>query len=297
MIRRSILLCCICLAGKFAKSQQLEPRAYAALPKNLNSIAVAYSLARGNVLTDPTLPVKDLSITTNTIAANYMHTFGVVKKLARIQVTIPCIIVSGKAQINGNDTSAQRGGLGDALVKIGINLTGSPPLAKKDFVKYTQETIVGVSLVASIPTGIYYEEKRLNIGNHRWGFKPEVGISKRFGRLYTEAYTGVWLYTSNNDYLKTKKLEQEPVFNFQVHASYFFKNKMMVSANTVWFKGGETLIDNVSQGNLLNNWRVGATWSLPVGRRQSLKLQLHTGAFTARGYDYNSASLVYMLLF
>jgi hypothetical protein len=43
-----------------------------------------------------------------------------------------------------------------------------------------------VSLVASIPTGNYYGDKEINIDANRWGFKPEIGVSKRFKHFYAE---------------------------------------------------------------------------------------------------------------
>jgi hypothetical protein len=147
------------------------------------------------------------------------------------------------------------------------------------------------------PTGLYHSDKRINTGSNRFAVKPEVGISKRFRRVYAEAYSGVWFYSDNNKYLTTKTLHQDPVFTIQAHASYYFKNLMWVSVNTTWFNGGKTLIDDAPQGDLLDNWRVGATWSLPIARGQSLKLQFHVGAFTSTGYDYNAVSVVYQHIF
>jgi Putative MetA-pathway of phenol degradation len=297
MVRQTVLFWLICLAPVTSRSQELEPRAYAALPKNLNVAALGYGLSKGSVLTDPSLPVKDLEITTHNIVGSYVHTFGLAKKLARVQFTLPYVFLLGKLQINGRDTSGSRDGFGDARLRLGINLTGSPPLDKKEFTRYTQKTIFGISLVTAIPTGLYFPDKRLNMGNHRWGFKPEAGISKRFNRIYAEAYTGVWFFTANKSFLVDKTLKQEPVFNLQVHASYFFKNRMMVSVNTLWFKGGETFVDSVRQQKPLDNWRLGATGSVPLARHQSLKVQFHVGAFTASGYHYNMASVIYQILF
>jgi hypothetical protein len=280
-----------------SSAQQLEPRAYAALPKNLNAVVVAYGISRGNVLTDPSLPIANFEITTHTLSAHYLRTFEVGKRLARVQVSLPFVDLSGRLQINGHDTSGARGGLADAGIRLGINLTGSPPLDKKDFKKYTQKTIVGASLVILVPTGLYYPDKRINIGSHRWGFKPELGVSKKIGRVYLETYSGVWFYTVNNSYLTSKKLSQDPVFNIQVHGAYYFPNLMWVSVNSLWFIGGQTKIDDVPQGALLNNWRVGATWGVPIARGQSLKLQFHVGVFTADNYNYRLATLAYQYMF
>ena len=280
-----------------ARGQQLEPRAYAALPKNLNTVVVGYGLSRGNVLTDPSLPIANFEITTNTFSATYLHTFELGKKLARVQFTLPFVDLAGKLQINGHDTSGARTGLADAGIRLGINLTGSPPLDKKDFRQYTQKTIIGASLVILVPTGLYYSDKRINIGSHRWGFKPELGLSKRIGRVYFETYSGVWFYTINNNYLSTHRLSQDPVFNIQVHGAYYFRSLMWVSVNTVWFIGGQTKIDGTPQGALLNNWRVGATWGIPIARGQALKIQFHVGVFTADNYNYRLASLAYQRMF
>jgi len=275
----------------------LEPRAYAALPKNLNTIAVGYGFSRGNVLIDPALPVSNFKVSLQSLTGVYLHTFAFAGRLARVQVNIPFIQIFGKLQINGHDTSGSRNGFGDARIRLGINLTGTPALGRKEFTQYTQKTILGVSLVTVVPTGLYHSEKRINTGSNRWAFKPEVGISKRFKRVYAEAYAGVWFYSDNEKYLASKTLHQQPVFSAQSHASYYFKNLMWVSINATWFNGGKTLVDDTPQGDLFDNWRVGATWSVPIAKGQSLKLQFHVGAFTSHGYDYNAVSLIYQRIF
>lgn len=297
MMIRGVAILLLCLAHCTIHSQELEPRAYAAVPKNLNSIVIGYGLSKGNVLTDPSLPVSGLNITTNAVSAIYLHTFGIGNKLARVQLSIPFSYISGKLQINGRDTSGSRNGFGDMRIRLGINLTGSPALDKSEFTHYTQKTIIGFSIVTSLPTGLYHKAKRLNTGSNRWAFKPEIGVSKRFKRVYAEVYAGVWFYTVNDEYLAEKILEQQPVFNVQGHASYYFKNLMWVSLNTTWVEGGTTHVDGVTQGETLDNWRIGGTWSVPLARGHSVKLQFHIGAFTASSYDYNVVSLVYQYIF
>ena len=293
----SIIFCLVGVFHSFAKSQELEPRVYAALPKDLDVLAIVYGFSHGNVLTDPSLPITNFKITSQSLGLGYVHTFNVAEKLARVQIAIPYTFLSGKLQINGRDTSGTRSGFGDMRLRLGINLTGSPPLSKREFVSYTQKTIIGFSVVTSIPVGLYYPEKRINLGSHRWAFKPEAGISKRFKRVYAELYSGVWFYTNNDKYLTNNTLKQDPLFSIQSHASYYFKNKMWVSINLNWFNGGKTLVDDVPQGDLLDNWRVGATWTIPLKKGQSLKFQFHVGAFTASGYNYSMATVGYQHVF
>src|SRR5262245_9875800 len=114
-----------------ARSQELEPRAYANLPRGTNAVALAYALSKGNVLTDPSLPIADFKITAHNIGLGYVRTFGFYKKLARVQLILPFIFMSGQLQLNGRDTSGVRNGFGDARIRLGINVIGSPALSPK----------------------------------------------------------------------------------------------------------------------------------------------------------------------
>src|SRR5262245_37745326 len=104
-LKDTALLFIVSLVSYYTNCQELEPRAYAALPKNMNAVLGVYALSSGNVITEPTLPIKDFKITTHNIIAGYVHTFGLAKKLARIQITVPFAYMAGKLQINGRDTS------------------------------------------------------------------------------------------------------------------------------------------------------------------------------------------------
>jgi hypothetical protein len=47
-----------------------------------------------------------------------------------------------------------------------------------EFTNYHQNLIIGVSLAVTAPLGQYDSSKLLNIGENRWSFNPEMGISK-----------------------------------------------------------------------------------------------------------------------
>jgi hypothetical protein len=285
------------LLGTFSGfSQDLEPRVYANVPKKLNVAAIGYAFMDGNVLTEPSLPISDFTIQSHNLAATYVRTFGLSKKLARIQVALPFTFMDGSANVNGQNITGSRTGFGDMKVRFGVNLLGSPALDKSEFRKFEQKTILGVSLVTSIPTGKYYEDKRVNIGTNRWGFKPEVGISQRFSHFYAEVYGGIWFYTDNNDFLG-KKMEQKPTGSLQAHASYYFKNSMWLGFNTTWFFGGQTIIDGVGEASEMDNWRVGGTFSTPIAKGQSLRFQYHVGAYTNNGLNYYALTAAYQYSF
>jgi hypothetical protein len=278
-------------------AQDLEPRAYANIPIGMNVLAVGYGYNTGNVLSDPSLPIQDFRINTHLLAVNYVHSFGLANKLAKIQVSVPAANMQGSLLLNGEEVTGSRVGFADMRVRFGVNLTGSPALERKDFRNYKQKAIFGVSLVTSIPIGLYYADKTINLGSNRWAFKPEIGVSKRFQHMYAEAYLGAWFYTNNAEYLVDKTFKQKPTLSLQAHVSYYFKNQMWVGFNTNWYELGATTIDDVPSSNLLNDWRVGATFSTPISKSQSLRLQYHTGLLANLGLNYDSLTLAYQYVF
>jgi hypothetical protein len=295
--RKEILALLICFFCVSVFSQDLEPRVYANVPKGINILAVGYGFNKGNVLSDPSLPIKDFKINTQSLAVNYIHSFSLASKLARVQVSLPFADMQGRVVMNGEEVTGSRTGFADMRIRFGVNLTGSPALDRKKFSQYQQKAIFGVSLVTSVPTGRYYSDKKINIGSNRWGFKPEIGVSKRFQHVYAEAYVGTWFYTNNTDYMTNKVLKQKPTVSFQAHVSYYFKNQMWLGFNTNWYKVGATTIDGVPSGNTLDDWRMGGTFSVPLTKTQSLRLQYHTGLLANLGLNYDSLTIAYQYVF
>lgn len=297
-LKRKVFLTFLSSFFSFALfGQDLEPRAYANVPKDINVFAVGYGYNSGNVLTDPSLPIRDFKINTHILAINYIHSFAFAKKLARVQVSMPLADMQGEAIRNNELVTGSRTGFADMRIRFGVNLTGSPALDRKSFQKYQEKAIIGVSVVASVPIGLYYSDKPINLGNNRWAFKPEIGISRRFKKVYAEAYFGTWFYTNNTEYLMNQTLKQRPTVTFQAHASYYFKNQMWLGLNTNWYNVGSISIDDAPREDTLDDWRLGATYSLPINRKHSLRLQYHTGLLSNLGLNYDSLTLAYQYVF
>ncbi len=274
-------------------AQELEPRSYTVIPTGFNSALLSYTISHGNVVADATSPIQNLVLTSSVFSAGYVRSFALFGKLAKVQMLVPFTFISGTAELQGYDTSASRAGFADARLKIGMNLFGSPAMAPKDFQRFNEETVVGTSLVFSIPIGQYWPEKVINIGTNRWGFKPEVGFSRRRGRFYFEAYAGVWFFTRNNDYLKTANLDQEPIFSFQAHVSHMFPKRNWIAINGGYADGGQTTVSGVEKNNALKNWRIGGTYSMPLSKHSALRALINTGVVTRAGGDFTSFTLLY----
>ncbi len=193
-------------------AQDLEPRSYAVVPKGLHASALALTYSSGNIVTEGSSPLQNLDVTNKLISAAYVQTFGLFNKLARVSASLPYGFLNGTADFHGVDTSASRTGFYDGRIKFGINLLGSPLMTPQEFQKFQEHTVLGVSIVMSVPIGQYYPSKLVNLGSNRWGFKPEIGFSHGEGRLFFEMYTGVWIYTNNGQYFNGHSLDQKPAF-------------------------------------------------------------------------------------
>jgi hypothetical protein len=278
------------------QAQDLEARSYSVVPKGMHAAALAYTLSKGDVISDFTSPVQDMKVTTSIINLAYVQTFALFNKLARIQAVLPYGFLNGTAKVFGIDTSGSRAGLLDAKVKFGLNFLGSPLLTPKEFRLFQEQTVLGASLVISVPTGQYFPEKLINLGTNRWGVKPEIGFSHREGRLYYEMYTGIWFFTGNNEFLKTSSLDEKPLFAFQAHIDYVFKSKMWVALNGGFAVGGQSALNDIEQDDRQQNWRVGGTFSVPFDAHQSLKAMLNTGVSTRAGQNYTAFTVVYQYI-
>ena len=280
----------ICIA------QELDPRAYTNIPKNANALGISYSFSTGAISTNATSPLKDFEVTIHTVAPGFVRTFGFFGRLARVQVVAPYSYMAGNLKFMGRDTSGTRNGLLDPRLRFGVNILGSPALTVQEFQKYKQGTIFGTSMVVSIPIGQYDKEKVINLGANRWAFKPEIGLSQYFKNLYLEFYSGVWFFTDNKSYLSTKTLSQSPLFSFQGHVIYTFKNQMWVGLNGNFANGGQGSIDGVKQDDYQRKWRVGGTISYPFSWQHSIKFQYHSGAYSNIGADYDIFLLAYQFI-
>lgn len=275
-------------------AQDMEPRSYSVVPVGLHAAQLSYTFSGGDVVAGLNSPVQDLNINASIISLGYVQTFSLFKKLGRIAVGMPYAFLNGTAKAYGIDTAGSRNGFGDGRIKLGINLIGSPVLPPKDFQQFQEHTVLGVSVVISVPIGQYFSDKLINIGSNRWGIKPEFGVSHREGRLFYEGYAGVWFYTENNQYYNKTTLSQKPLFSFQAHMDYTFKHGTYVALNGGFASGGETSLNAVQRFDDQENWRIGATFSTPIfNKHQSVKFMINTGVATKAGQNYTAVTLAY----
>lgn len=274
------------------QAQDLDPRAYLWVPVKTNTIIAGYSYSHGGILTDPTLPIEDLEATVQGASLGYVHTFGLFGLTSSAMVAVPYSWAEASGKVVGQAQSITRSGLADSRLRFTVLLHGGPAVGVQEFIKSPKKTLVGFSLNINMPTGEFFSDKLINIGTHRWSFKPEVALSQPIGKRWLiDAYAGVWLFTNNYSfYPGSSKRSQDPLGTFQVHISYNITPRFWVAYNATYYVGGRSTINDRINDDRQSNTRIGLTAVMPVGKSNSIKLAASTGAVVRVGQDFTTFS-------
>jgi hypothetical protein len=273
-------------------AQDMEPKAYAASPVGANFLVAAISHSSGSILFDPTLPITDATASIGGVAIGLGTTFGAFGKLTLVSAVLPVAWGEVSGRVGEDARSVTRAGMADSRYKLSINLRGNDAMPMREFATAPQRIIIGTSVTVAAPTGEYDHTKLINLGNHRWAFKPEVGIAVPRGGWDIDAYVGVWLFTPNAEfYPGGLRRTQDPVFAMQGHVSYEFKPRLWLAVDGTWYSGGGASVDDGEPIGQVNNARMGATLSIPAGQRQSFKIAYSSGVTVRSGTNFRTLAV------
>ena len=229
-----------------APAQELEPRSYTNTPVGLNFLLVGYLYAEGKMAFDPSTNIENTRFRTNTGLLAYARSLDVLGQSAKFDIVLPYTSFSGHGTVNDEPKDRAMSGLNDPRFRFSINFYGAPALSVKEFANYKQDLIIGASFQVSAPLGQYDDTKLLNIGNNRWSFKAELGISKALGPWTLEVAPSVIFFTDNTDFYNGNTLAQAPFYAVQGHVLYSFQSGVWVSLDGTYFTGGHTTLNGVT---------------------------------------------------
>ena len=276
-----------------ASGQELEPGAYWPIPTGLNIVTVVNNFNWGDVAFDPSAPIDEASATINTWALSFTRAFSLAGRSANAGVAWPVIGGHVEGLYLGEPAEVGRFGQGDPRLRLAVNLHGAPAMTPQSFASYRQRTIVGVSITAVPPLGQYDRTKLINLGNNRWSFRPEVGVSRAYGQWVVETMAGVWLFTDNQDFIGGRTREQDSIAAMQIHVTRRFNRTMWLAADANYFTGGRTTIGGKQNLDLQRNSRIGATFSAAFSPQQAIRVSVSQGAYTTIGGDFTSVAVGY----
>src|SRR5580704_279229 len=250
------------------KAQDLSPRAYVITPVHSNAVTLTYSYFSGSVLFNGVAPITGATGTYSVPAFTYYHSFGMFGRSSNLNIAIPYGIGTFQGEVGGVGQQIYRSGLLDTTFRLSVNLMGGPAMQAREYAKWNQKTLLGVSLKVVAPTGQYDPNKLINWGSNRWAFKPEFGYSRRRGHVVIDAYGGVWLYTANQRYYSPtgpQPQSEKPIGSFEGHLSYDLKPRLWFSLDGNFWFGGITSLSGIENlATRQTSSRIGVTASLPL---------------------------------
>lgn len=276
-----------------ARSQQLEPRAYANSPTGMTFALAGYGYSDGDVVLEGSAPLEDGKITSNSLVLAFARSLSLFGDGGKIDVVVPYAWTLGTATFAGEPQRRDVDGFGDPTARLTWNFVGAPALTLPEYRHYQPDWIVGASFNVGMPLGQYDADKLLNIGLNRWSFKPELGVSKTWERWTYELVTGVTFYTDNDEFLVDSTREQDPLFATQAHVIYSLGKNAWAAFDGTYYAGGTTTLDGRVNDDRQSNSRLGLTLSMSVTPQQSFKLYASTGATARIGGDFTTAGIVW----
>jgi len=273
-------------------AQDLTPRAYVISPIGTHALILSSSYSSGDVLADPTLPLEDAKGTFQVPTLGYYQALSILGRSANFTVVVPYASGNYQATVNGNVLHAHTSGLADMRVRFAMNLKGGGAMKLRDYAKWHERNLIGVSLTASLPSGQYDPGRVINNGTQRFGFKPEIGFTRRRGHWALDWYAGVWFFTPNTTYYPGQnRRTQQPIGAFEAHLGYYVKPRLWVSADANFWVGGRSALNGIEKNDEQRNSRVGATASFPLTRRLAAKVSYSRGAYVTIGGEYQTVSV------
>jgi hypothetical protein len=297
VFRFAIVAVIVGFAWQAVCAQDLAPRAYVITPIHSNAVTLTYGFYSGNL--NFGVAITDATAHASIPVFSYFHSMNFFGRTASIVVSLPYGVGKFRGTALGTETNVYRSGLLDSVYRFSVNLKGGPAMTVQEYRDWRQKTIVGVSLRVVAPTGQYDSTRLINWGNSRWGFKPEVGLSRRWGHWVVDTYGGAWLYTTNPAFFSRNQYNpgvlaqtQAPIGAVEAHLSYDVRPRLWASFDSNFWFGGKTSLNGVENAaSEFRNSRIGGTASFPISKHQSVKLSYSTGTYIKYGGNFNNLSV------
>ncbi len=285
-------------------AQDLAPRAYLITPVHSNAITLTWSFYDGGLNFNGTIPITGAAGTYHVPIVTLYHSLSFFGRSANLTASLPYAAGTFSGTVLGTERSIYRSGLLDFSARLSVNLIGGPAMQPRQFVKWKQKRILGVSLKIVAPTGQYDPAKLVNWSINRWAFKPELGYSQRWGNWMLDAYAGAWFYTMNPEfYSQPKPLPQteSPIGSFEGHLSYDLQRFGWLKGKRGWASldgnfwwGGVTALNGIRNLDTRQTGsRIGGTISLPYSRHQSIKIAYSDGTYIRFGGNYQNVQVAW----
>src|SRR5262245_47781217 len=171
--RMQMLLILPTLRAGRINAQELEPHTYMPAPVGTTFVLASVGGSAGDILFDPSVNIRDAEADFRIVTTAVGYTFALAGRQARIVGVFPLGWGDVSSEIDQTVRRQDLAGLLDPRLKLSIGLRGAPALTRPVFAQMPKGSAVGTSVTVVAPLGQYSAHQSVNLGSHRWAFKPE----------------------------------------------------------------------------------------------------------------------------
>jgi hypothetical protein len=274
-----------------ASAQEIEPRAYSNAPVGVNFFIAGAVATRGGLAFDSAVPITNEELRTTSLVLAYARAFDLGGRSAKFDAIVPYTRLRGSAEFMGQPIERNVDGFGRPAFRVSVNFYGAPAMTLPELRQWKQDLIVGASLQVAPPLGQYDPDRIVNISSNRWSFRPELGLSKAAGPWTMELKAAATFFTDNDEFYGGTRRSQDPVYSLQGHVIRGLASGVWWSFDATYFSGGRSQVDGARNRDLQQNWRVGASLSLPVDRSNSIKFAMSSGVYARTGNNFDAIAM------
>jgi hypothetical protein len=248
----------------------------------------------GGVVTDATLPVKDIKADVQFGSVGVARSFNFFGLSSQALVALPYSWAQVSGEVGNQQERVTRAGFADMRMRFSVLFFGAPAVTLAELRKNpVRKTILGASINIIAPTGQFYSDKLINIGTNRWSFRPELALSQPLSKRWMlDLYAGIWFFTTNNSFYPGHSVRsQNPIGAFQTHLSYNISPLAWLAFDATYYTGGASSIDGVIKDDRASNVRLGVTAVVPTGKLSALKFAASKGAVVRIGQNFTTFSI------
>lgn len=262
---RALLVLAFAGIAPAAFAQDDGARVYQLQPVG-SKIFTGFAVAkRGNEAPEPGTINPGIDTDTNIVVLRYVQTFDV----AGLSFSPFAILPVGDVKASGSPRS---GGFGDAQIGATLGLFGAPALTREEYAAFKPG--FGMSLLGRVffPTGEYSNAQPVNLGSNRFAYQAGLPMAFAWGSSYrdpsltTLEILPTWtFYEDNTDPFAGAHSAKDPLFTTEAHLTHNFSQRVWLSADMLYRRGGETITDSIPDNNGMHGWSAGGTLAFPAG--------------------------------
>jgi hypothetical protein len=181
----------ICMGSIYVPllGQDLDPRAYIRLPVRMTTLAGGLVYSYGGVVSDPTLPLKNIKANVYSASLGAVHSFSLFGLTAQGLVALPYSRADATGELGNQQQSISRTGFADMRMRLSVLFLGAPAVTLPQMMKdRARKTILGSNINMVAPTGQFFSDKLINLGTNRQNEFLKVCSKYRCNRSYRAGF-------------------------------------------------------------------------------------------------------------